>query len=189
MKDKTEIQTGEETPKRKLSFGSLVALIIMAAFFVVLGMQLFKNQQGFLVVGEEAPKFTLVTFDGVEITPEDMEGKVILVNFWASFCISCRDEAPELEEAWQYYKDQGDVLFIGVAWSDTKKAALAYIDEFGITYLNGPDTKHQITDAYRMEAVPESYIIDKNGIISATMIGPFMSTEQIILTIENALKK
>ena len=93
----------------------------------------------------------------------------------------------EQTEAWQFYKDRGDVLFLGVAWSDTKKAALGYIEEYGITYLNGPDLKHAITDAYRMEAVPETYVIDKNGIIASTLIGPFSSTEQIILVIETAL--
>ena len=187
MNDEIENQLEEKETKRKMGFGSLVAWILLFAFFVVLGMQLFKNQQGYLTVGEEAPLFTLETYEGTIITPEDMEGKVVLVNFWASFCISCKDEARELEEAWQFFKDRGDVLFLGVAWSDTTKAALGYIEEYGITYFNGPDLKHAITDAYRMDAVPETYVFDKNGIITATVIGPFSRTEQIILVIESAL--
>lgn len=189
MNDKTENQGEEKEPKRKMGFGTLVAWILLFAFFIVLSMQLFKQQLGVLTVGEVAPEFTLVTFDGEEITPEDWEGKVVLVNFWASFCISCKDEARELEEVWQYYKDSGEVLFLGVAWSDTEKAARGYMEEYGITYFNGPDLKHRITDAYRMEAVPETYVIDRNGIISATMIGPFSGVDHIKLVIESALNK
>lgn len=187
MNEKVDIKVEETEPKRKMGFGSLVAWILLLAFFAVLSLQMFKTQQGVLQVGEDAPQFTLVTFDGREITPEDWEGKVVVVNFWASFCISCKDEATELEEAWQFYKDSGDVIFLGVAWSDTKKAALGYMEEYGITYANGPDAKHQITDAYRMEAVPETYIIDRNGKISATMIGPFSGVDHIKLVIDTAL--
>lgn len=189
MNEKKETIVDENEPKRKMGFGSIVAWILLFAFFVVLAMQMFKQQLGFLEVGEVAPLFTLEIFDGGVIEPEDMEGKVVLVNFWASFCVSCKDEARELEEAWQYFKDRGDVLFVGVAWSDTNKAALGYLETYGITYPNGPDLRHEITDAYRMEAVPETYVIGKDGLITASMIGPFSSLEQIILIIENALNE
>ncbi len=187
MNDKVENNIEEIDPKKKMGFGSLVAWILLFAFFVVLAMQLFKKQLGVLQLGEVAPEFTLVTFDDEVISPEDWEGKVVVVNFWASFCISCKDEARELEEAWQFYKDSGEVIFLGIAWSDTEKAARGYMEEYGITYANGPDTKHLITDAYRMEAVPETYVIDKNGTIAATMIGPFSGLEQIKSVINAAL--
>lgn len=187
MNDKIENHVEENEEKKRMGFGALVAWILLFAFIIVLTMQMFKVQQGYLQVGDVAPQFTLVSYDGEEVTPEDMEGKVVLVNFWASFCIPCRNEAEILEEAWQIYEDRGDVLFLGVAWSDTEKAARSYMDEFGITYFNGPDIKHKITDAYRMEAVPETYIIGKDGLISATKIGEFISLDEIILVINSAL--
>ena len=70
---------------------------------------------------------------------EDMAGKVVLVNFWASWCKPCEQEAADLQSAWEYYQPRGDVLFLGIAWTDTEMPRLDYLDRFDITYPNGPD--------------------------------------------------
>lgn len=109
-----------------------------------------------------APDFTITSFEGETITLSDLRGQVVIINFWASWCPPCREEAPYLEATWRKYQDQG-VVFIGVDYVDTEKEALAYIEEFGITYFNGPDLGTRISQDYRMDGVPETYYVAKNG--------------------------
>lgn len=78
-------------------------------------------------------------------------------------------------------------MFLGVDYVDTEPEALAYLDEFGITYPNGPDLKTKISQAYRIRGVPETFIIDKNGIIAHLQIGPFRSLAEILAIIDPLL--
>ena len=94
-----------------------------------------------------------------------------MINFWASWCPPCREEAPYLESTWRKYKDRG-VVFIGVDYADTRKEALAYIEEFDITYPNGPDIGTRISQAYRIRGVPETFFVDKRGQLRGVHIGP-----------------
>jgi len=104
-------------------------------------------------------------------------GKVVMVDFWASWCIPCRQEARALEGLWQEYRDRG-VVFVGVAYADTDAEARAFLDEFGITYPNGPDLGTRISQTYRIQGVPEKFFVDKHGQIRApVVIGPVPEAE------------
>lgn len=109
-----------------------------------------------------APAFTLQTYDGQTIRLSDLRGKAVAVNFWASWCQPCREEAPRLQAAWEKYRDRGFVL-IGVDYVDTEPEARKYMKEFGLTYPNGPDVQTLISQAYRITGVPETYFITKDG--------------------------
>jgi cytochrome c biogenesis protein CcmG/thiol:disulfide interchange protein DsbE len=156
---------------------------------VILGVGLSRSQQGQVGKGEIAPDFELVTFSGESYRLSDYQGSVILINFWASWCESCKPEAKDLEDAYQYYDPRGDVLFLGVDYVDTEPEALDYLEEFQITYPNGPDLKTKISQAYRIRGVPETYIIDQQGVITHVQIGPFSSLEQIKSLIDPLLVK
>jgi len=106
----------------------------------------------------------------------DLHQTVVVINFWASWCDPCREEAAYLEQTWRKYKDQG-VVFLGVDYVDTERAALAYIKEFDITYINGPDLKTRISDAYNIQGVPETFFIAKNGEVRGMHIGPIFSPD------------
>jgi len=93
------------------------------------------------------------------------------VNFWASYCAPCRDEAPMLERLWQEYRDRG-VVFVGINTDDIERNARAYMDEFGITYYNAPDVKGKIEDDYRITGIPETFVINTEGEI----VRHFLST-------------
>ncbi|MEJ2412741.1 MAG: TlpA disulfide reductase family protein [Anaerolineales bacterium] len=167
--------------KKILLWGGLLLLL------VVLGIGLYRSQQGQVGVGEAAPDFMLQSFSGETYRIADYRGSVVVVNFWASWCESCKPEARDLEAAYQYYRPRGDVLFLGVDYVDTEPEALAYLEEFQITYPNGPDLRTEISQAFRIRGVPETFVIDKNGQIAHLQIGPFQSLDHILSVIDPLL--
>jgi cytochrome c biogenesis protein CcmG/thiol:disulfide interchange protein DsbE len=182
MKQSQESQT-QTNPRwgRILAWGSLFLLL------AIVGLGLIRAQEGPIQVGKKAPNFVLTTFDGEEVRTQELSGKVIVVNFWASWCKPCEQEAADLEEAWRMYRDSGEVAFLGVDYVDTEPEARAYLDKFEITYPNGPDLGTRISQAFRIRGVPETYIIDKNGVLAHVQIGPFQSLDEIIAAIDPLL--
>jgi len=167
--------------KKWLLWGGLGLLL------VVLGLGLIRAQQGQVGIGQSAPDFELETFSGDTYRLGDQYGKVVVINFWASWCESCKPEAEDLEMAWRKYQDGGKVLFLGVDYTDTEPEALAYLEEFQITYPNGPDLRTEISQAYRIRGVPETYVINRDGTIAHVQIGPFRSQAEIENIIEASL--
>jgi cytochrome c biogenesis protein CcmG/thiol:disulfide interchange protein DsbE len=164
---------------KDISIGALIAWIGIFTLLGLLAVGLLRNQEGPVTVGERAPDFTLTTFDGEQIRLDDLDGKVVVLNFWASWCKPCEEEAAELEAAWRYYQPGGDVIFLGVDYVDTETEASAYLEKFDVTYPNGPDLRTQISQAYRIRGVPETYIIGKEGRLANFKISPFTSLAEI----------
>ncbi len=161
---------GETSPwARFLVYGSVLALLAL------LGWGLVRVQAGPKADGP-APDFTLSTFDGPEIRLSDLRGQVVVINFWASWCPPCKEEAPYLEQSWRDYRGRG-VMFLGVDYVDTEPEALAYIGEFDITYPNGPDIGTRISQAYRIQGVPETFFVAKDGTLRGVKIGPLAPPE------------
>jgi cytochrome c biogenesis protein CcmG/thiol:disulfide interchange protein DsbE len=185
-----EPQTQPQAPpkKNRPRWGRRAAWTALIALLALTTLALLRAQQGSLSKGQPAPAFSVTTFDGQEITLESLRGKVVLVNFWASWCIPCANEADDLEEAWQYYKDRGDVVFLGIAWSDMDSKAQAYIAQYDTSYLNAPDSGTRASQAYRITGVPETFVIDQNGVLQYTKFVEFSSPEQIIAAIDPLLK-
>jgi len=158
-----------------LSWGRVASYAFVLALLGLLGWGLVRVQAGPRAAGP-APDFTLNTFQGQEITLRDLRGQVVVINFWASWCPPCREEAAYLESTWREYQDRG-VVFIGVDYVDTDREALAYIAEFDITYPNGPDLGTRISQAYRIQGVPETYFVAKDGTLRGVKIGPLAAPE------------
>jgi cytochrome c biogenesis protein CcmG/thiol:disulfide interchange protein DsbE len=167
----------------------LVALLVIVATLVIVGLILAKRQQGPVRIGAMAPDFTLTSFDGQTYTLSDLAGKVVLVNFWASWCKPCEQEAADMEAAWRYYQTRGDVVFLGVDWTDTEPKAKAYLEKFDITYPNGPDLGTRISQKFRTTGVPETYIVGRDGRLAFVKLSPFLSVEEITGAIDQALEK
>ena len=147
----------------------IVAVAVALALLALLTYGVVSQGRGALDKGP-APDFTLTTFDGQTISLSDYRGQVVVINFWASWCPPCRDEAPVLERLWRRYRDQG-VMFIGVDYIDTEREARAYIAEFDITYPNGPDLGSRAANDYHIQGVPETFFVTKAGRIAHVHIG------------------
>lgn len=164
-----------------------LAFALLGGFLVMLWLSLQRVQQGTIVLGEPAPSFEMTTFDGELIRTRDLAGKVIVVNFWASWCNPCAEEARFLEEAWQAYQPGGEVIFIGVDYTDVEPRALAYLEKYQVTYPNGPDLRTSISQMFRTHGVPETYIIDRQGRLAYLLIGPFGSLAEIKAAVDHVL--
>ncbi|MFA5838098.1 MAG: TlpA disulfide reductase family protein [Bellilinea sp.] len=166
----------EPTPNRIWSTtGRLVVVFLVVGLIALLAWGLVQAEKTPLEEGM-APDFTLTSFDGRTYTLSDLRGSVVIINFWASWCPPCREEAAYLERTWRKYKDKG-VIFIGVDYADAEKPALAYIDEFDITYFNGPDLGTRISQSYNIKGVPETYYVAKDGTLRGNHIGPLFEPE------------
>ncbi|MCI0790999.1 MAG: TlpA family protein disulfide reductase [Chloroflexi bacterium] len=116
-------------------------------------------------VGEPAPDFVLDLFDGSKVRLSDFEGKVVVLNFWASWCPPCRREMPAFERTWQEYRDQG-VVFVGVAVQDNEADSRAFAKKVGVTYPIGMDWNGRILRSYRPTSMPTTFLIDREGVVS-----------------------
>ena len=165
----------------------------LAVFLVLMGIGVTRAQQGTVQPGYEVPDFSLTLFNGYEyngqseITISDLRGKVLFINFWASWCKPCEQEAAVLEAAWKYYQPDGRVVFLGVDYVDTEPEARIFLKKFGNTYPNGPDIGTRISQMFRIQGVPETYIIDTKGILRNVKIGPFLSVDEIRAMIDPLL--
>ncbi|MSP13952.1 MAG: TlpA family protein disulfide reductase [Chloroflexi bacterium] len=155
---------------RKPAFAHIAVVALLLGFISLFGFGIRMRGVGPVDHGP-APAFTLQLFDGESLSLAGLQGKVAVINFWASWCVPCRQEAPILEKTWQRYRAKG-VVFIGVAYIDTEPEARAFLKEFKVTYPNGPDLGTRIAQAYRIRGVPETYFVDKNGQVTYMHIGP-----------------
>ena len=169
MRVESELPTPQQTDRQKWLVTASVAITI-----VLLLAYAFRSQRP--LEEASAPEFALSLFDGGKISLADHSGRVVVVNFWASWCAPCREEAPVLENLWRAQSDNGLVL-LGVNIKDATANALAFLDEFGITYPNGPDPYGRIAGMFHVRLVPETFIIDKDGKIVERFVGAVVEDE------------
>lgn len=167
----------------------LFAFALLIGFLALIAWGLNRSMRGPIQKGDIVPDIQMVTFDGKVIHTQDYAGKVIVLNFWASWCVPCEQEAAELEEAFQTLKTSDGVVFIGLAYVDTEPRSLEYLKKFNITYPNGPDLRTSISQMFRIRGVPETYVIDADGKLAFSQIGPFDSTAQIVSIVQPLIRK
>jgi cytochrome c biogenesis protein CcmG/thiol:disulfide interchange protein DsbE len=138
------------------------------------------------LVGRVATPFALTSFDGAPVDLAALRGKVVVLNFWASWCYpACYEEAPVLERGWRAYRDRGLVV-LGVDIQDKDEAGLKFVRDFGFSFPNAPDRTGKVSIDYGVYGVPETFFIDRKGSIrvkhvSALTDDIFRSTVETLL--------
>jgi peroxiredoxin len=121
-------------------------------------------------VGNRAPDFTLEALDGTKVSLKNYRGKVVLINFWATWCPPCRAEIPEIEAAFEARQDDGFVVF-GVNVEEARETVAPFVDAFEMSYPVLLDESGRLLQTYRAMGLPMSVIIDQDGVIQARHIG------------------
>jgi cytochrome c biogenesis protein CcmG/thiol:disulfide interchange protein DsbE len=165
-------------PHRAVRFWQAVIVGILFVFIVFLALRLLQANRSELRASGSAPPFTFTTFEGETISLDDLKGKGVVLNFWASWCDPCRDEAALLEATWRAEQDNG-IVFLGLDYLDQEPAALAYLKEYDITYPNGPDLRSEAARRYGIKGVPETFFIDSSGNIVEIIIGPIVDSTRM----------
>lgn len=126
--------------------------------------------------GEMAPDFLLETMEGREARLSDYRGQPVVLNFWATWCAPCRKEMPELVHAYDKYAEDGLVV-IGLNQQESESIIRPFVEDYGVDFPVMIDRVGEVGDEFRTTGLPETFFIDRDGIVREHFIGPFESTD------------
>lgn len=157
---------------RRIARYAAVALILGLALTLTLAFRREPHDIRTGTVGKPAPAFTLPNLDGSgTISLEQYKGKVVVLNFWASWCVPCKEENPALAAFWDRYRGT-DVILLGINFQDSTDAAREYTARLGNTWPTAVDDSGQVALNYGVFGPPETYFIGADGVIAGRHIGP-----------------
>lgn len=169
-----------------------ILILIAGAGWVTLSAQPgASNQSGTIApqAGFTAPDFSLKTPDGTTYTLSEMKGRAVLLNLWATWCPPCRAEMPAIERVYQEYKDRGlIVLALNMTHQDNPLQVAPFIASYHLSFPILLEETGEVARAYNLRSLPSSYFIDRNGVISAVVIGGPMSDAQLKTQIEKIIQ-
>ena len=122
------------------------------------------------------PDFSLRTLDGTEFVLSSARGKIVMIDFWSSWCPPCIIEAPIIERAYRKYQNR-DITFVGISIWDLDDAVKKHVGRFGLTYPNGIDKTGHVAIDYGVRGVPEKHFIDRQGRLVYKIVGPVTDSD------------
>lgn len=142
----------------------------------------------FVKVGEAAPDFIFKDRNGKTLRLTDFRGKVVVINFWASWCLPCREEMPDLQAVYDEYQEQGlVVLGINTTYLDSLENAYAFIDDLRLTFPIVFDETGEVAEqSYLVRGLPTSFWVDQDGIVRLAVVGA-MTREKMVDTVHQLL--
>jgi cytochrome c biogenesis protein CcmG/thiol:disulfide interchange protein DsbE len=166
---------------------ALAGVAALVALIVVIGLVLRggsdRSGPGIISIGRAtdvrprpAPDFVLTSFDGQRLQLSDYRGRIVVLNFWATWCPPCRIEAPVLQRASERL-DAAGVTILGIDVWDDHAAAIGFLKETGVTYPNAEDATRLIPVEYGVTGLPETFVIDRHGVLARRWVGPLTDDE------------
>lgn len=139
--------------------------------------------------GSVAPAFTLSAPGGEHTNLTDYRGRVVLLNFWATWCAPCREEMPSMQKLWEAYRDRGLVV-LAVAVGEDAKPVTRFAEKLGLDYPVLLDRKEDVRDSYGVVGLPVSYFIDREGNIAGRVVaGRDWTSPQAVAFVEHLLAR
>ena len=163
----------DETPRHTARNIAIGALVFVAALAVLLATRIGKDPSPDREVRGVRPTITLETLDGAPITNADLDGKVVYVNFWNTWCIPCQQEEPVLAEFFAAHRDDPNFEMLAVVHDDTDGAVRDWVEQnpdagYGVVFDRGASTALQ----FGVTGQPESYFLTPEGLITSVLKGP-----------------
>jgi cytochrome c biogenesis protein CcmG, thiol:disulfide interchange protein DsbE len=186
--DADEIVRPERRRPRARTIAIILAPLVLFALLLASGLGKDPRALPSELIGKAAPAFTLprIDADGT-ISSQDLAGQVVVLNFWASWCLPCREEHDDLDAAWGRYRDRG-VVVLGVLFEDTREGATDFRQELGGDWPIADDPGSKTAISYGVFGVPETFVIAADGTIAAKTTGA-VTYEWLTDHIEAALRK
>ena len=166
----TPVALARQPPRRPIVVALAAAVVTTLAVIAIVALTRAPSDDGSIAKGEPAPEISGTTLDGEAFSLSDLRGRPVVVNFWGPTCVPCRTEFPLLKSKVEQHADDGLVV-LGVLMADPPDPARAFIAEQGATWDTVDDPDGAIKSAYRVVARPQSYFIDRDGILRSIQIG------------------
>jgi cytochrome c biogenesis protein CcmG/thiol:disulfide interchange protein DsbE len=156
----------------------IIALAVIGAFLGIFALTVGREPTAGAssYVGRTAPAFSLERLDGGHLSLDELRGRPVVLNFWASWCLPCREEAALLTKLAADHADRG-VAVIGVVYQDDATSAADFMRRYGQTYPGLIDPSGRTAIDYGVFGIPETYFIDAGGVIRARQFGPLVAAE------------
>ena len=139
-------------------------------------------------VGQTVPAYSAPTVDGDSVHVASYRGEVVLLNVWATWCIPCRKEIPELQALHQDYSGRGlRVLGVSVDASDADRDVAEFAKSFGMTYTILRDPEETVSALFAIPGVPASFLVDREGVVRWRHLGPFKATDSAFVSVLNSV--
>ena len=155
---------------------ALAVAVVLVAFSVVLATQVGndprKDANTSRLPGKPAPDFVVETLDGQRLSREDLDGKAVIVNFWNSWCLPCKQEHPALTKFYAQHNDDPDFVFLGVVRDDTKTATERWVEKYGDDWTIATDPGGKTALAFGTRGQPETFAISPDGVVVGYQFGP-----------------
>jgi peroxiredoxin len=171
-----------KTPKTEQVLQGLLVLSTL-----LLGVVLWDAMRNRVVnVGDTAPEFAVRTDTGLTVGPSNYGGKVLIVNFWATWCPPCVQETPALVALDKQMRDQG-VVILGISVDKNEKKYKDFLRRFGVSYLTAREPEGKIGDLYGSYKDPETYVIDRNGKVVQKIVGADWNLDTMVPFLKSLL--
>lgn len=162
---------------------ALIAVLLVALVGVI--GQTLRNQV--IGIGDNAPQFAVRTDSGLTVSPTDFGGKILVLNFWATWCPPCVDEMPSLDAFQAKLKNEG-VVVLGISVDEDEATYRGFLKAHGVSFLTARDPEAEISDRFGTYRYPETYIINANGKVVQKVIGQTVwDNEQMISYVRSLL--